>query len=52
MRELSCNERESIGGGPGPLAVVLTIIAVAEAVDIAYNAAKAFKEGYDANDKV
>jgi hypothetical protein len=52
MRELIANEQEKIGGGPGPLVVLATVLLVAEAVDVAYNAAKAFKEGYQENDKV
>lgn len=52
MRELNSFEHKAVSGGPGPLAVVAAILVAAEVADIAYNAAKAFKEGYDAKDEV
>ena len=52
MRELNASERDAVSGGPGPLAVLGAVWLGAQAADSIYSAAKAFKEGYEANDKV
>lgn len=52
MRDLSFNDVENVSGGPGWFAVVAAVMLAAEVIDVGYNAGKAFKEGYDANNKV
>lgn len=54
MKELSKSETMSVGGGNplllGPLAVLGAIILVGDAIDVAYNAANAFADGYNEHD--
>lgn len=53
MKELSKSEAVSVSGGNpivGALAVLGAIILVGDAIDLVYNAAGAFADGYNEHD--
>lgn len=50
MKVLSENDLKIIDGGFAPLAVLGGVVLVGHAIDILYNASKAFADGYNDND--
>lgn len=50
MRELTQHQVEEVSGGVAWLAVVAGVYLVGNVIDVLYNAAGAFSDGYNAND--